>query len=293
MSHRLAGFAAVLVLAGCAPTLKVNVLQPAPINFGASKRLSVVQSEGRRSAREHLIAELTNQARTGGHFTVTDRSEEGITVKIAGRTVQVAGGNAPQAADEIYMRIDVIDWNANRESQTVTNRDSKGHAYTTTVTQITGKVVLGVTAANAQGMALMAEREYVGNYSATDVDDNLAIQTAARTVVAQILGDITPRYVRKTIRLDDDDSSQKPIIKTAEAGNVPRAIDEMREFLNGSPTNAIAQYNLAVMLDATGQFQEALDFYNQAIQGNPGKEYYLEAKAECAKRLADAQALMQ
>src|SRR5204863_313279 len=109
---------ALVVVAGCAPTLKVNVLQPAPVNLGAAKKLSVVQSEGRRSAREFVIEELLRGARSGGYFQAADRTEEGISVKVAGRSVQVGGGRGPgQAPDEIGLRIDVLDWSAHQENR--------------------------------------------------------------------------------------------------------------------------------------------------------------------------------
>src|SRR5438132_8788381 len=90
--------------AGCAPRLYVNVLQPAAVNFGAAKKLTIYESQGRKSARDELLQELTSQARASGYFTVTDKSEQGLTVKLSGNSATLSG---PLPADEVAMRVDV------------------------------------------------------------------------------------------------------------------------------------------------------------------------------------------
>ncbi len=286
---------------GCGPTmLQVHVMEPGEINFGASRRLSIVETSGRRSAREQLIAEIQSQARAAGHWQVTDRTEEGITVKVAGRSVNVTGAKTPQAPDEVFLKFEVIEWQSAPgtkvvdEKYTVTRRDSQGKAYQATETRqktvstITGKALLGVTASDAQGRALLAETEYEGK--AEGASDSAAVSAAAQNVVARFLGAVTPRTVLASIRVDADDKAQKPIIEVAKAGNLPRAMEEMRVYLAQNPSNPAAQYNLAVFLDASSQYQEALNYYTQAAQSST-KPYYVQSKAECSKRLANVEAL--
>ncbi len=286
---------------GCGPTmLQVHVMEPGEINFGASRRLSIVETSGRRSAREQLIAEIQSQARAAGHWQVTDRTEEGITVKVAGRSVNVTGAKTPQAPDEVFLKFEVIEWQSAPgtkvvdEKYTVTRRDSQGKAYQATETRqktvstITGKALLGVTASDAQGRALLAETEYEGK--AEGASDSAAVSAAAQNVVARFLGAVTPRTVLASIRVDADDKAQKPIIEVAKAGNLPRAVEEMRVYLAQNPSNPAAQYNLAVFLDASSQYQEALNYYTQAAQSST-KPYYVQSKAECSKRLANVEAL--
>lgn len=273
-------------MSACAPRLYVNVLQPAPVNFGAAKKISIVQTEGRRSAREAVIIELVNQARGAGYFTVTDRSEEGIVVRIAGRTVEVGGGRGPpQAPDEVGMRIDVNEWNANKDTQQT--KDSKGNVVNKIIW--VGRVVLSVTAFNASGKTFVTEKEYRGTYNHENSEDEAIAQSAERAVRA-LLEDFTPTYVQKAIRLDDEEEQQKPIIELARNGEVPRAIEEERGLVAKNANSAAAVYNLAVLLDSQGLYKEALPLYEEAIRLSP-KDFYVENKSECARRLADAEAL--
>lgn len=288
--------------AGCGPTmLQVRVSEPGEVNFGAARRLSIVETTGRRSAREQLIGEIQNQARSGGHWQVTDRTEEGITVKVAGRSVSVSGAKQPQAPDEVFLKFEVLEWQSAPGTKTIEEKvnvskvDPKtGKSYTVTenrqrtVNTTLGKALLGVTAADARGRALLAETEYQG--SGDGASDSAAVASAAKAVVVKFLKDITPRTVVANLRLDSDDKAQKPIIEVAKAGNYPRAIEEMRQYLAPNPNNSIAQFNLAVLLDATGQYQEALNLYTTAAQ-NSNKGYYSQAKAACATRLSNVEAL--
>jgi tetratricopeptide (TPR) repeat protein len=278
---------AFAVVSGCAPKLYVNVLKPAGVNFGPAKKLSVVESQGRRSARETVIQELVNQARSASYFTVSDRSEEGITVKVAGRNVEVSGGKGPpQSPDEIGLRIDVQEWSANKDTQT--QRDAKGN-ITRTYSVYAGKVVLGVTAFAANGKTFIAEKEYKGQFNSENSEDD-AINGAARQAVAMLLGDVTPSYVRQAVQLDDEDQSQKPIIEMARNGDLARATQEERAVVEKNGTSPSALYNLGVMLDAQGLYKEALEFYDRAIKLK-SVDLYIDAKAECARRLADAEAM--
>jgi hypothetical protein len=280
--------------------LQIRVPEPGAVNFGAARRLSIVETAGRRSAREQLIGEIQSQARSGGHWQVADRTEEGITVKVAGRTVAVSGAKTPQAADEVFLKFEVLEWQSNpgtkeveeKVNVTKTGKDGKSYTETQTVTRTVpttiGKTLLGVTAADAKGRALLAETEYQGKGDGPN--DSAAVVAAARDVVGRFLADVTPRTVMAQLRVDDDDKAQKPIIEVAKAGNFPRAVQEMRGYVAQNPANPVAQYNLAVFLDASAQYPEALELYTKAAQ-NSNKTYYATSKAACAKRLSNVEAL--
>ena len=153
-----------------------------------------------------------------------------------------------------------------------------------------GKVVLGVTAFNAKGKAPLAEKEFIGKSDADDEDE--AMKRSLRSAVAQLLAEITPTTVEKAIRMDGDDEAQKPIIELARTGAVTRAVTDGRAVVEKNPSSGPGVFNLAVMLDASGAYEEALRYYDQALKLGT-KDYYAEGRTACAKRLADAAALAE
>jgi hypothetical protein len=277
-----------VVSTGCAPRIGITTYQPAKYNLGRATQLTIVQSEGRRSAREFVISELSTQARATGRMLVKDRTEEGITVKVAGRTVQVTGGSgAAQTAEEVGVRLDVLEFGATAGTvQRTVNRQIVN------VPTMNGKVVLAATVFNAKGRAILAETEYVGRSVLEQSTEDAATQQAARLAVAQLLNEITPMPVQAFVVLDNEDKALEPINETAKAGNITRAIEDSKAFIEKNPSNAGAHYNLGVFLDSQGAYEEALAAYDKAItlKNTAG---WVRARAECAKRLNDARALQE
>lgn len=280
----------VALITGCSPTIDVEVLKPARVSLGSGRRLTVVQAEGRPSARDFFIIELLTQARKDAFFQVEDRSFEGMVVQRTGtNSVVVYGGTGPaQAADEIGLRLDVYDWDTLRESRIVTETAPDGSTIQREEVRYVADVLLGITAFNSRGHALMTEYEY--HTGATAPYEDEALEAAGAEAIRQFLKDVTPTIAREFIRIDDEDEAQEPIIDIAQRGNLAFAIEEMRVYIEKNPNNASAHYNLAVMLDASGQYREALDSYSRAIELNR-KGFYVDEKADCARRLADWEAL--
>lgn len=280
----------VALVTGCSPTIDVEVLKPAKVSLGGGRKLTVVQAEGRPSARDFLIVELLTQAREKGFFQAEDRSYEGIVVQRTGTDrVTVYGGSGPeQAADEVGLRLDVFDWDTLRETRIVTETAPDGSTIQREEVRYTADVLLAVTAFNSRGQAMMMEYEY--HTGATAPYEDEALEAAGAEAIHQFLKDVTPTIAREYIRIDDEDEAQESIIDIAQRGNLAFAIDEMRSYVEAHPDNASAHYNLAVLLDASGQYRAALDSYSRAIELNR-KDFYLDEKADCARRLADWEAL--
>ncbi|MFP2911104.1 tetratricopeptide repeat protein [Pyxidicoccus sp. 3LFB2] len=281
---------ATLVI-GCSPQLKVRVLEPARVNVGSSKRLVLMQTEGRPTVRDSVLNELRRQSRQDGYFTLADRTDLGTIVKVAGREVQLHGDKtAPLEPGEIGLRVDVLDWDTDLEKRVTETKDDKGKVKKTKTDVYVAKLVLGVTAFNSAGRVLIAEEEYAGQLESESIEGLLHAATAQ--MVGRVLGDITPRHVTQYIRMDDDDEAQKGIIKVAEKGHVDEAVIQLTAYAEQHPDNAAARYNLAVLQDASGDYEKALDNYSRAIS-LASKDYYVKMKDECARRLASRQALAE
>ncbi|MFW6369471.1 MAG: tetratricopeptide repeat protein [Myxococcota bacterium] len=283
-------FLGLLVLGGCAPRLVVSSLQPAAVNVGSIETVKLADGQGRRSAREFLVHEVARQMREGGYFRVIDASESGLRIELVGRSASIEGDEL--APGEGVLRLDVYEWTGEIESRTQSYEDSKGNRRTRRVDVGVARVALGATLVDADGRAVLAEREYETTAEIGTNDRNVAIETAASRLVREILLDLTPQLVRRRVRLDDSNKDLEPIIKTAKDGNLPQAAEDLRAYLRDNPNDAAARFNLAVFLDALGQYHEALAMYDEAIRvsGDP-PSYYSDARSQCATRLADAEAL--
>ncbi|WP_164015289.1 tetratricopeptide repeat protein [Pyxidicoccus trucidator] len=276
---------------GCSPALKVRVLEPARVNVGSSKKLVLMQTEGRPSIRDYVLNELRRQSRQDGYFALADRTDTGAIVKVAGREVQIHGDKAPTLEQgEIGLRVDVLGWDTDMEKRVTETKDDKGKVKKTKKDVFVAKLVLGVTAFNSAGRVLLAEEEYAGQFESEKVDELLPM--AAAQMVDRVLGEITPRHVTHYIRMDDDDEAQKDFVKAAENGDVDGAVTKLTAYVEQHPDNAGALYNLAVLQDASGEYEKALEHYSRAIS-LASKDFYVKMRDECAARLASRQALAE
>jgi len=281
------------VSTGCAPTMRIRVLQAAPVNMGPAKQLALVQSEGRPRARDAILSELKRQTRTDGYFLLNDHLPEGTVLKVADGSVRaLEGSTLSLAPEEAGLRLDVAEWDADLESESQEVKDKDGKVTgTQRVDYYQAEVVLVATLFHPSGKTFLAEREYRAT-ARDDKDKNNALLNASAMAVSRLLQDITPRYATQEIRMDDDDEAQKPIIQLAEKGNVPDALSAMESYVQSNPNNAPARYNLAVLLDASGRYGEALEHYDRAM-ALASKDFYPEMKQACLRRKSNQEALSQ
>ncbi|MCY1019705.1 tetratricopeptide repeat protein [Pyxidicoccus sp. MSG2] len=280
------------LLIGCSSGLRVNVLEPARVNVGASRKLVVVQTEGQSTVQDVVLQELYRQSRQDGYFSFTDRTHAGGTVKLTGSEVLLQGEKATALeSGEVGLRIDVLGWDADLEKRQLQVKDEKGRMPKKTQKQVfVAKLILGVTAFNSAGKVLLAEEEYAGEVESERVD--VLLRTVAGQLVDRVLRDLTPRQVSHYLRMDDEDAAQKDIVKVAEKGDVGQAITQLTSYVEQHPDNAGGWYNLAVLLDASGEYEKALEHYSRAISLT-SKDFYVKMQEACSSRLASRQALRE
>lgn len=282
-----------LFAASCATTIPIRSTQPGPVSVGAADHLTLVKGEGRRSARETVAQQLQNQARSGGYFSFEDRSEDPVFARVAGgRVVLEDPDGLFTDGSKTGVKIDVLEWDSERATQEVQTRDQTGKVITKQVPVHQGNVLVAVTLFDGNGRAYLSEKEYRGQHCSRDLDvtKEQVVEQAAADCIGQLLADITPRQVTTRVRLDDDDPEQEPILATAKAGNVAQAAKDAEQYASANPDNPAAAYNLAVFLDAMGDYQRAMEWYDRAIR-NGTKEFYVDARAQCARRLAAQESL--
>lgn len=294
---KLAVLGVVVVLSGCAglkeafyqPKLQVTQATPAKVNLGAARKITIVQiGQARAALKEKLVSELLKQGRTGGVFQVADRSEEGIAVTLAGRVATVS---VPPGGGEVFLKADFIESGSESVTKTVTEKTPQGAAVQKQVNVYKGNVLIGFTAVNAKGKALVADAQIDG--SAENAAKDAAFDGAIANAVSKFYAAITPMSATRELVFDKSDLAQRPILDSAAAGNVPQATEQIRAYLNANPANATAMFNLGVLLEAGKKYQEAVEMYGKAAAAAPTKADYSAAKIAATTALANQQALAE
>lgn len=275
---------AVLLSACATPGVTLVAWEPSPaLEPRGADRLVLVDAEGRSSAKRVVNALVRDEAR-GRYFIVDDRGESGVKLGLAGQRASVEGDVVPQA-NELWMRIDVLRWDA----LPVVLRDDDVDGGPVDIPGIRGHADLQFTIARADGEVIIREREVRGVADVEAPADGVvdgrdaeqAIVLAARTAVASILDEISPRRRTSMLAFDVGDSGQKRILESDDtpAGRERR----LRRYLRKNPGNAIAMHNLAVVLSAQGRFEEALVLHDAAL-AIVARDGFADARHETDRR---------
>lgn len=294
--------AALIAASGCSTmpaipgiggkSVTVEGVEAALPELGSTRHLVLLEGEGRGSAQQAVFRQIARQARATGYFTVQDRTREGHEVVIVGRRADLDGGRRKMPRGQAGVKVAILDWRSHREAQAVTREREDGDTVTEVVPFRHGSVVLEISLFDENGEAHLAQAEFEGfaEGEVSKLSRQIVLERAAREAVARFLEAITPRWVASDVPLDVDDPEQQPILETAEAGAIDRAASQATRYVQQNPGSASAHYNLAVLLDAQGDYEQAMAMYDRAVRLG-GKAFYAESRAGCARRLAARQAL--
>ena len=288
--------AALLLSLGCASLSKTHVaieaVEPALMELGKTRHLVLLDGDGRPSAQKAVFQQITRQARATGYFTVQDRTREGHTVAVIGTRADLDGGRRTMPKGQAGLRIAILEWRSHREAQVVKRQSDDGGSYTEVVPFRHGGVVLEISLFDETGRAHVAHAEFEGHASGevSRLSRSIVLDRAARDAIGKFLESITPRWVTRSVPLDDEDPLQAPTLEVARSGNITGATRDATRYFQQNRGNASAAYNLAVLLDALGDYEEALGLYDRA-QRLGSKPFYAESREGCMRRLSARRAL--
>jgi hypothetical protein len=281
---------------GCATltqsTVTIEGVEPALMELGETRHLVLLEGEGRRSAQQAVFTQIGRQARATGYFSVQDRTAEGHTVSVVGKRADLDGGRRTMPRGQVGLRVAILEWRSHREAQAVKRQSEDGGSYTEVVPFRHAGVVLEISLFDEQGRAHLAQSEFEGHASGevSRLSRNIVLERAARDAVGKFLDSITPRWVTRRVPLDDDDPEQAPTLEAARAGSIAAAAGDATAYFQRNPSKPSAAYNLAVLLDALGDYQQALAMYDRANRLG-AKPFYAESREGCTRRLAAQRAL--
>lgn len=259
--------------------------------------MRVVNAEGAtRRMQDMAIQALRNQSRSDGHFTIKNSINEGIRFDTRRGRMVMTGKEMSVSEEDVFIKFNVVA-SMKRDGRTTITRNT-GVLGTETEEVPAMVTVMPVAFTVTKGEeVLINEQQYNGkavwtiNQSGGGYPSyQRRFETAVKKAVDKFLKDITPRTVSRRIRLDYSDEKQKPILDVARDGQVKQAAVQMEEYVQEHPNSSSAYYNLAVLTDARGQYEQAIEYYNKALSLR-GKDYYTEVKASCQERLQEQRQL--
>lgn len=282
---------ATLLSAACGQSLSVEVIRPAETSLGATETLVMTEGAGRLSAQETVADLLSQELDADEFYGFLDHSRFGDRIEL--RPGEVELPRTDIVGRGTFLRVDVLEWYAYDEEDVEVITDEDGYVLEERWTITTHALaLLAFTAVTEDGVVLLHDVEYQGEYS--EVDSRLsfdeAIASAASAAVTTFVEDITPSRERQSIPLDDTLDAHAPMLEMAQSGQLDVAIAEMQAFVDENPSAPQGHYNLGAFYDAAGDYDLALDAYADALR-NGGESWYARTRTACEQRRAWASEL--
>jgi hypothetical protein len=256
-----------MAAACAAPQIAITAIAQGRLDLGPNRKLVLFAGTGPKELRDELTRELSEQIRKAGYFAVTDRSRDGAPPKLSGGHVEWAVDDPLLDDDATGLRLDVSEQEKPCSSPAASALSAPCDAPLV--------VVVVASAFDKSGRILLKEHRF-----SAESPSRAEGRRAVAAVVADLLKAVTPIEVTHYALLDDRDSRQKRILAAAAAGDIGRAREELRYYLEQDPENAAAVYNLAVLTEAMSGCSEALHLYDRALALDNDPRY-AQTRAAC------------
>lgn len=276
-------------LGGCSgPGLDVSTWQPAAVAAPA-RVLRITDGNGSNEAVGAAVDAALALAGDDGWFAPVDDTRDLLLVD--GLSAHLDDGNL--SGDSLYLRMDVVDWYTEDKSTVTWGTDENGNAVAVDAPAFTSHAHLRAVVADAAGRVLLQD-DVEGLHDEQGLgDEEAGLRAATDDAVGEILAQITPQQTTDFVPFDDRNESERPILDRARA-SLLGAIQGEDAFIRAHDALPAPRYNRAVMLDATGSFDDALDGYAAARAHAPDAHLaglLDDAEAGCLARRENARAL--
>ncbi len=288
----LAAAVGLVLSTACAPAMQVTRLAPSTYNLGNTKRVAVLEVNGDPQAVAQVVAGLQQRIINDRYYTLVVATNRGATFIATALGGFIEIGEVRRIVDaDVYLNANITRYEyreeERRENDKPTRYAPQAHVRINfQVVKNDGRVVV--------------YRDYEGSDTAPLFDSGkrsdrapvAMLDNAVRGAIGSFASDITPRMVTDRIVFDNDDELLKPGVKKAQDGDLAGAERDWQTLLSQNPANAGAIYNIGVLLETRGEFEQATANYNQALTLF-GKPLYREALENMNRRLAEAKSLNQ
>ena len=258
--------AGVLLLGACAPTLRVARPSPAVVDLGPRALvLSLVRVDGPADSAEVVVHTLKGRAARQGYFQVEPW----------------APGGAPDASGRrAYVSLDVAEWSF--ASPATKGGDAEPQARVRLQTRV-ARTPEGPWSEPYETGGLVE-----GSESASDVSragaSQLLVEASLRAV-DDLLRALAPKPRVEEVELDVDSPLLQPGATAAARGDLEEARASFESVHARHPELAAASYDLGLVLEALGRWEEAEALYADAVAKRQADRLYRDALESVRARL--------
>lgn len=295
----LALMIAATTLAACAPGINVTRLKPSRYNLGTTRRMAVLEVNGAPSATPLVITDLQRQIVDRHFYTLINAVNRGLSITVTAAGARIDVGSVRQQVDaDVYLNANILRYDYQEVEKQEEKREN-GRTYKVMKYQPQANVRINFQVVKSDGQVVVF-RDYNGDESGSSFErgqrpsrsSNDLLDGAVREAVGSFLDDVTPRQVVEKIELDDAEETLKPGVKLAENGDLAGAERSWNEALATNPNSSGAIYDIGVLLETRGDFDQAAASYRRAFEISP-KSLYRDAIEDLNRRLREAAALQQ
>jgi tetratricopeptide repeat protein len=245
---------ALLLLGACAPTLRVARPAPAVVDLGPKARvLSLVRVDGPGDSPEVVVHTLKGRAARQGWFQVEAWK--------AGEPGDASGRRA-------YVSIDVAEWSF------ASPKSSGGGTEPQARVRLLTRVARSPDGPWSEPYETGGLVE--GSESASDVshagESQLLLESTLRAV-DDLLRALAPRPRVEEVEMEVDSPLLQPGVTAATRGDLEEARESFESVHTRHPDLAGASYDLGLVLEALGRWEEAEALYADAVSKKDDRLY--------------------
>src|SRR5262245_38416689 len=241
----------LMVVSGCAPSvIRLTWSRPPLLRLSPGQRVAVEVVKGGKVDRavESLRVELAGQMRNMGFQGVDKVANAEVVVRMAPTAWSYQ--QEPAGRGRLDVTVDVLD------SRSTT------------------------------GQVVFHDGYWAAPDSAEQLGESEVMVRAAGLVVERFLEDLRPQQVSSKVEMDDSDPIVGPGLELCRNNQFEAAYLALAQALNKKPNSAAALYDLGVMAEVRGSYEEAEDLLKRATEISP-KPIYVAALERVRSARAD------
>lgn len=263
-----------VALSGCLPALTITRRHPPDFDVGPTHRRLAVIARGEEFFVRQAEPRLQKGVAAAGPFYV-------ITMCDPQHPCSEVDG-------WLMLMVPSVTWEARERppDEQVTDKDGKTTTKTAPMPQTEVQLVCSVETRDAEGQVLRQRScSRSGSTDATaDAVGRLAMGWLDEAVDA-LVRDLKPYPLSEQLELEDDGFLRHAARRAASDGDLEGARRELEEQVASHPHHAALQYDLGVLCEVLGQFDQAREHYRDALAAEPGVARYQQALPAMEQRL--------